>query len=152
MHTHAAIFSSTFQRMECLVIIVDLTKLPWQTNKNKIYIKNQINVKKPKSIRMRYNYSSFTIVFNIWDAIATAAENKASSERKPLLQIPVYSGGNNTRFHNVIGSFIIKGHMLWYLEDQWSDSLWNLECHQNVFSSSKCINISSLLFEQRPFW
>lgn len=59
--------------------------------------KKQINVKKPKSIRTSYNYSSFTIVFNIRDAIATAAENKASSERI-------------------------------------------LECHQNVFSSSKCIN------------
>lgn len=88
MHTHAAIFSSTFQGMECLVIIVDLTKLPWQTNKKQNIYKKQINVNKPKSIRMRYNYSSFTIVFNIWDAIATAAENKASSKRKPLLQIP----------------------------------------------------------------
>lgn len=73
--------------------------------KQNIY-KKQINVNKPKSIRMRYNYSSFTIVFNIWDAIATAAEKKA------LLQIPVYLGGSDMRFHNVIGSFIIKGHML----------------------------------------
>lgn len=80
-------------------------------------------MKKPKSTRMRSNYSSFTIVFNIWDAIATAAENKASSERKPSLQILVYSGGSDIRFHNVIGSFIIKGLMLRFLEDQWTDSL-----------------------------